>query len=98
MTDSRDAVRPLAAAVLTDGSIEIELYIPDQEETIETTIHATAQSKKAAPAERREIDLDDEGSYDDRVFRRMIVETCTEVQRQIDARKAEMAKKRPGRD
>src|SRR4051794_3341266 len=51
----RDVVRPLAAVVLPSGEIEVELHIPEQDEPIETTIHATGRSKKSAPTERRDV-------------------------------------------
>ena len=90
MSDSRDAVHPLAASILSDGSIEVELSIPGQEESVETTIHATPRSAKLAPTERRDIDLDDDGAIEDQPFRQMVTACCVEIQRQVDARRAQI--------
>jgi hypothetical protein len=90
MHDSRDAVQCLAASVLSDGSIEVELSIPGQEESVETTIHATPKSAKLAPSERRDVDLDDDGEIEDKPFRQMIAACCSEIQRQVDARRAQV--------
>jgi hypothetical protein len=93
MRDYRDVVRPLSAEVLPDGSIEVELYVPHQEETVSETINATKQSKKLAPDSRREIDIDDDGDPEDALFRFMIEGLCAEAQRQVAARLALDAKR-----
>src|SRR3954462_14734726 len=90
MHDSHDAVHCLAASILSDGSIEVELSIPGQEESVETTIHATPKSPKLAPPERRDVDLDDDGAIEDKPFRQMVTACCIEIQRQVEARRAQI--------
>lgn len=93
MQSDHESVRALTAAVCSDGSVDVELVIPGQDETIETTIQPTPRSKKLAPPARYDLDLDSDGDEQDRVFRRMIHDVCREIEKQIAARQAEVSKR-----
>ena|SRR5688572_8839665 len=97
MEDSRDRVRPLYAALLTDGSIEVELAIPDQDDPVTTTIDPTKASRwLVTPDNIRVIDLDDVGDMENAQLRRMVDAYIVLVERHI----AEVKARQPhrGRD
>jgi hypothetical protein len=92
MEESGDRVRPLSAILQTDGSIEVELAIPEQEETVTTTIDGTKASRwLVIPDSIRIIDLDDVGDQENASLRRMIDAYIVLVERHIAEQKAQRA-------
>jgi hypothetical protein len=92
MEESRDRVRPLSAVLQGDGSIEVELAIPEQEETVTTTIDGTKASRwLVIPDSIRVIDLDDVGDQENASLRRMVDQYIVLVERHITEQRAQRA-------
>jgi len=95
MEDARDRVRPLYATLQTDGSIEVELAIPDQEDPVTTTIDPTKASRwLVTPDSIRVIDLDDVGDVENAQLRRIVDAYVVLVERHVAEVKARQPQQR----
>ena len=90
MSSPTDRIRVLSATLQPDGSIELELSIPGQDEPIPATIEATKTSKWLVEGGRaRSIDLDAEApTQDDAPLRKMIGAYLVQAERYVAEQRA----------
>lgn len=93
MDDAR-GVHPLSATLETDGTIEVDLAVPGQDEPQVMTIEPSKATARLVIPVRRAIDLD-AGDDMDALVRRLIVERIALIQKEIARRQAFQAGQQP---
>ena len=86
MDESQD-VRPVSATLETDGSIEVDLAVPGQDEPQSMTVEPSQATTRLVIPDRRAIDLDG-GDETDALVRRLISERLTLIKTEIARRQS----------
>lgn len=93
-TSFDDCILPVYAALRSNGEIEVELLIPENDEPSLVTIPAIRETRElAAPHITQEIMLDADGDRPNGILRRIVMEFVRKAeQRRLDALRSHEAK------